>query len=302
MSVISPTARSSGFDASGVFERGYRALGYSFRIRTDLVPAARALDRALAPFRAAEANGGPSYSVAYRPRKRVYVASRGRTSLVESESLRQALDYVLWDVNSEAIRRTNEYLMIHAAVVAWKGRALVLPARMNSGKTTLSAGLLKSGFTYLTDEVALLDRSTGKVHPYPKALTLGARSLDAVGVGPAGADVQEGAPQLRSYHLLPGDIRPRAVARTPRLVRYVIEPYFLPNIPTRLTPISRAEGIYLLGQNSFNLDRFGAEGVSILTGAVSGAKCFRLRSGDLESGVRAVRDLVAGGSGVSGSR
>jgi hypothetical protein len=62
-------------------------------------------------------------------------------------------------------------VFVHAGVVGWRGRAVVIPGRSFSGKTTLTAELLKAGATYYSDEFAVLDRE-GRVHPYPKPLAV----------------------------------------------------------------------------------------------------------------------------------
>ncbi len=62
-------------------------------------------------------------------------------------------------------------LFVHAGVVGWRGRAIVLPGRTFSGKTTLVAALVRAGATYYSDEYAVFD-ARGRVHPYPIALSL----------------------------------------------------------------------------------------------------------------------------------
>ena len=62
-------------------------------------------------------------------------------------------------------------IFVHAGVVGWRGRAIVMPGRSFSGKTTMVSALLKAGATYYSDEFAVLDER-GRVHPYTKALSL----------------------------------------------------------------------------------------------------------------------------------
>jgi hypothetical protein len=62
-------------------------------------------------------------------------------------------------------------VFIHAGVVAWKGRAIVVPASSFQGKTTLVAELTKLGAVYYSDEYAVLDED-GLVHPFPKTLSV----------------------------------------------------------------------------------------------------------------------------------
>lgn len=69
---------------------------------------------------------------------------------------------------AEAARRR---VFVHAGVVGWNGRAILIPGRSHTGKTTLTAEFVRAGATYYSDEYAVLD-SSGKVHAYPKALAI----------------------------------------------------------------------------------------------------------------------------------
>jgi len=62
-------------------------------------------------------------------------------------------------------------VFLHAGVVGWKGRAIIIPAKSFAGKTTLVAELVKKGALYYSDEYAVLD-AEGNVQPYPKWLSL----------------------------------------------------------------------------------------------------------------------------------
>ena len=67
-------------------------------------------------------------------------------------------------------------VFVHAGVVGWNGRAIVIPGTSFSGKTTLVEHLIRAGATYYSDEYAVLDER-GRVHPY--ARPLGIRSSDS---------------------------------------------------------------------------------------------------------------------------
>jgi len=60
-------------------------------------------------------------------------------------------------------------IFVHAGVVGWKDRAILIPGLSQSGKTTLVDQLIRAGATYYSDEYAVLD-GRGRVHPYPRAL------------------------------------------------------------------------------------------------------------------------------------
>lgn len=62
-------------------------------------------------------------------------------------------------------------VFLHAGVVAWKGKAIIIPAKSFGGKTTLVKTLTKMGAEYYSDEYAVLDEH-GFVHPFPKMLSI----------------------------------------------------------------------------------------------------------------------------------
>lgn len=49
-----------------------------------------------------------------------------------------------------------EHVFVHAGVVSWNGKGLILPGRSFAGKTTLVAALVGAGCLYYSDEHALI--------------------------------------------------------------------------------------------------------------------------------------------------
>jgi energy-coupling factor transporter ATP-binding protein EcfA2 len=82
------------------------------------------------------------------------------------------------DLRLNVAAASRRLVFVHAGVVAFDGRALLVPGRSGAGKTTLVAALLRAGATYYSDEFAVLD-GRGRVHPFPK--TLSVRDADGRG-------------------------------------------------------------------------------------------------------------------------
>jgi hypothetical protein len=62
-------------------------------------------------------------------------------------------------------------VFVHAGVVAWRQKAIVLPGRTMAGKSTLVDALVRAGATYMSDECAVFDRQ-GRVYAFPQPLKL----------------------------------------------------------------------------------------------------------------------------------
>lgn len=56
-------------------------------------------------------------------------------------------------------------VFVHAGVVSWRGKTILIPGRSHSGKSTLVMALVSAGATYYSDEYAVLDLE-GRVHPF----------------------------------------------------------------------------------------------------------------------------------------
>ena len=95
----------------------------------------------------------------------------GLTKLARTLDLEEALDILERDLHMHLAERARNRIFIHAGVVGWQGRAIVIPGRSFSGKSTLVAALLQAGATYYSDEFAVLD-GRGHVHPFPRRLSL----------------------------------------------------------------------------------------------------------------------------------
>jgi hypothetical protein len=92
------------------------------------------------------------------------LAVRSRRPRVVFESFETRLKIYV----AEMARRR---VFVHAGVVGWRGKAILIPGRSMSGKTSLVKELVCAGATYYSDEYAVLD-SQGRAHPYPQPLAL----------------------------------------------------------------------------------------------------------------------------------
>ena len=78
------------------------------------------------------------------------------------------------------LRRHEFFLNIHAGVLRSPAGCVLLPAPPGSGKSTLTAALVHTGFDYFSDEVALLSGNGLHVAPFPQAICLKESGIPAV--------------------------------------------------------------------------------------------------------------------------
>jgi hypothetical protein len=73
------------------------------------------------------------------------------------------------DLHLHTAEASPDMTFLHAGVVGWQGRAILVPGRSFSGKTTLVREMLRLGATYYSDEFAVID-NLGLVHPFARPL------------------------------------------------------------------------------------------------------------------------------------
>jgi hypothetical protein len=251
------------------------------------------MDELLRPFRAAaNGNKGSTYDVVEDPTDPPTFAVYLDGECVESSpSLTDALGFVLWTSNARAIDATTDYIALHSAAVSWNGQGMVFPAQPDSGKTTLAAGLTRSGFDYLTDEAALIDPATRQLVAFPRALAMEPASIDLLPGLRGDLPPEFHAYMAENYFVPPDRLRPGSIGGTCP-IEYVVFPSYRADAQTRLEPVPRPRALTELAENCFNFRRFGSVALEILGEIVKEAKCYRLHIGDLRSAVATVAQLA----------
>jgi hypothetical protein len=119
-----------------------------------------------------------------------YRVSAGTDLIAEASTLTDAARALAAHAERIVAERAPDHLFVHAGVVGWDGRAIVMPGTSFAGKTTLVQAWLEAGATYYSDEFAVLDRA-GRVHPFARPLAIrdGATTVTRrVPVGTLGAE------------------------------------------------------------------------------------------------------------------
>ncbi len=98
----------------------------------------------------------------------VYRDSARLTRTLDLEDLLQA-----WEADARlyVAEHAPRRVFVHAGVVAWRGRAILLPGPSYVGKSTLVMELVRAGAVYYSDEYAVLD-ARGRVHPFAQPVAL----------------------------------------------------------------------------------------------------------------------------------
>lgn len=208
----------------------------------------------------------------------------------------QAFPILEWGLNWCVSAHCHQYLVIHAAVVERAGRALLLPAPPGSGKSTLCAGLVNRGWRLLSDELALLDPSSGGISALARPISLKNASIEVI---------RRFAPQAvfseTVHDTLKGSVAhmkpPRDAVRRalePAFPRWIVMPRYQGGASSELRHLSRGRAFMQLAESAFNYNVHGRAGFELLALAVQGCDCYEFVYSDLEDAVDAFERLSQG--------
>jgi HprK-related kinase A len=209
--------------------------------------------------------------------------------------LSQAFPMFEWVFNWHISSRAHRYLIIHAAVVEKNGRAAILPAPPGSGKSTLCAALVCSGWRLLSDELTLVRLADSLLQPVPRPVSLKNASIDVIRAFAPGAvlspAVEDTAKGTIAHLKVPRDSVNRAL-ETAR-PGWVIFPRYVAGSDVRLEPIAPARTFMRVAENAFNYSVLGRAGFSGLGNLAEAAPGYDFSYGRLDEALALFDRLAA---------
>lgn len=175
--------------------------------------------------------------------------------------LSQAFPILEWGMNWCIATQDYNRFILHAAVLARGDKALVFPAAPGSGKSTLTAYLALSGWTLFSDEMAIIDLNTCRVHPVFRPVCLKNDSIDLMGqwfpdavLTPATDNTQKGrvahlkAMNRESYQ----DLEPATIVG-------IVFPRYDPNSELLVFTLDNIQAFSQVCTNAFNYNILGRD-------------------------------------------
>lgn len=207
----------------------------------------------------------------------------------------QAFPLLEWGLNWCVSTHCHQYLIVHAAVVERRARAMILPAPPGSGKSTLCAALVARGWRLLSDELALIDIAGGQIVPLPRPISLKNESIEVIRqfwpgarMNPTVHDTVKGS----VAHVRPPE---ESVRRSFQCAApgWVVLPRFRAGDCMSLERISKSAAFMQLVDSAFNYSVHGRTGFDVLADLVASSSCHRFTyGGALEDAARVLEELA----------
>ena len=149
----------------------FRFLGVEARVAADDPAVLDLYGGMYAWFRATDAASPLLFEIVTRPPEGPpYVHYAGRIQPLMETALRDSHAYMY--VLNRVLAAVGGHYMLHAGAVGGPRGAMLFLGGPGFGKTTLILALAARGHALYSDEFACVDRATGLVHPFPRALGL----------------------------------------------------------------------------------------------------------------------------------
>jgi hypothetical protein len=214
-------------------------------------------------------------------------------------TLASALDRLQAAVTMCALDAEPEHLHLHAAAATNGGRAVILAAAANAGKTTTVAHLVQRGWHYVTDESVRLSRDTPEITGLLKPMSIKPGGEQMVAhFAPwmvPGPDEDVGTFRFAPVSASGATI---AAGGTPQLLVLLRrESPAYPSGPPAVAQIHPADAVVALMGQTFDAERFGTAALQLARLAAS-CLCVELTIGTLAETVDAVEALFDLGPAV----
>ncbi|MCP4366425.1 MAG: hypothetical protein GY800_14180 [Planctomycetes bacterium] len=244
------------------------------------------------------ANGEPP-AVRFRvihKRRYTYIEQDGRT-VHRVDKDYQLCPMLIDEIRESCYQNVRDYLLFHAGAVAKNGRAILLPAKSESGKTTLTLGLMNHGYKYLTDEVAAVHHETSEVAPFQRPIYVWnwprpLRKEVSKDFKIFRYREKNSSGTWRWQYIAPqdGTIMPKDARWK---VDRIIFPRYTPGGDTVLRHIGAAQAVMALMKTSWNPFLFPDAGLRVCKELVLGASCYTLEMKDLDRACGIIEELQA---------
>ncbi|MHB0999702.1 MAG: hypothetical protein ACYC27_10700 [Armatimonadota bacterium] len=187
---------------------------------------------------------------------------------------------------------------IHGGAVEKDGVGYIFPAESGSGKTTLVLALSAAGYSFMSDEFAVLNGVSKKLFPFPRSLSIRKNTLKLF------PEIQKNTGMFKEIHspvetLFAVDPLQCFSTGIGEIcdIKYVIFPRYDPTTEPSIKPISGMEAFRRLVSTKSYISLGVAEkqsAMDLILSVISKSRCFEMTTGNLDKTVSLIDSLGAG--------
>jgi len=274
------------------YERCYRLLDFQFKLRTPSAFLDTEAHELLSHFNAPDGGSSGVVLEIIQERDQWLLLHQGAV-IDRTPSPAGVIPMLHANVLLMAYESSDCMAVLHAAAVTRRGQCVLMPAVSGSGKSTLAAGLVSSGFDYVSDDLVVLTREPIKIRAIPTRLGLKAGSWKAL------EHLFPEISQLTVYQRADGkEVKYLSLPQTAtRAVscnaKAIVFPTWSADSDLEFRRITSAEALARLTAAGYDLPkRIDRDVVESLIRWICGIPCFELRYSRLEDAVQSISTRI----------
>lgn len=218
----------------------------------------------------------------YKNTKKIYSFASANDLIVQS----------IWELIEIGCQLPGRLMMIHGGAVAQEGFCCILAGAGGSGKTTLTAGLVASGFTLVADDVIPVSFRNGQLESVPMSMCIKKGSWPVLQNMYPEAD---GFPVFNRFGKTVRFYPPPRESVPCSADRYranaVLFPSYSPGSKPNIAPVPPYQILGELVQTNSIIDSWTPEKLENVSAWISGLNGYRLTYPDLLSGMSLVEQV-----------
>ncbi|WP_082633275.1 HprK-related kinase A [Lacimicrobium alkaliphilum] len=206
----------------------------------------------------------------------------------------QAYPMLEWGMNWCIANHAHHLFIVHAGVIEKNGKVIMMPATQGSGKSTLTAAMMLSGWRLFSDELALLSLQSEEVLPLARPINIKNDAIDILKhhfsqaeFGDIAHDTLKGTVAL----MKPSQESVTSMHQSSPL-HCIVFPKYKAGSNASLSPLSAPEGFQRLIDNSFNYNVLGVEGFHKIADILQQTPCFEFEYSRFEDASETLENLV----------
>jgi HprK-related kinase A len=206
----------------------------------------------------------------------------------------QSFAMLEWGMNWCITTQAHQFLIFHAGTIEKNGKVIIMPAEQGSGKSTLTAAMVYSGWRLFSDELALISLDDELVYPCTRPINLKNDSIEVINnfvedavFSTIAKDTHKGTVAL----LKP----PKASVERmhePGALHCIVFPKYIANCEAKLTPINQIDTFQQLIEHSFNYHILGEQGFNLIVKLLANVSCYQFEYSDFEEAKELLSSLV----------
>ncbi|HFQ79975.1 MAG TPA: PqqD family peptide modification chaperone [Desulfobacterales bacterium] len=207
----------------------------------------------------------------------------------------ELLPHVFMLTFSLAARALDDKLLFHAAVLGRAGKVIIFPGVTGSGKTTLTAALIRQGWKFFSDELAVMDseRLTISSFPLPMSIKSGSVPILEPFYPTLGRAKEYRRPDGKVVRYLAPPPASLADGSEEAEIAAIIFPRRQDDYSPRLTKTTKITALRRLAQTGSTQRELQLIDVQALITVVENTPCYDLHYADIQQAVKLLEKQLA---------